>query len=321
MCQNLTGANAYFYSPDAQNVSLRSNVVNDNMLDEILVVKNRTNDPYNCSYPMDVNWTHNEQIRSKLSSIQCAFIFEDGASNCITDKINIVFAGMNRSNLKLILILIISLRHLFVINRGLVAFYSLLMLHNFTIPKLYYPDSHCDNRTKITPSDVLHVPKGESTTVSCSSPCILNGSRITNVFFISPSDGRPIVGRVNFTESDEVCIYSMEIKDSGTRTKLDSLYCDFTYSSIYLESCKTAVILVKSSDTGILYVYVYVPCYTHYVTCVRYTYVLQVWITLLMIIILCSVYGGLSSTRRKTDFMHVLGDREIFSSSTLSLFY
>jgi hypothetical protein len=89
-------------------VSLRNNVVYDNMLDEILDVKIRMNDPTNtyCLYSMDFNWTQNEQIRSKLPSIQCVFIFEDGASNCTTGKINIVFAGMNRSNLKLILILI-----------------------------------------------------------------------------------------------------------------------------------------------------------------------------------------------------------------------
>ena len=69
------------------------------MFDEIHSIVNRTEDHMNdsCSFSIDFYWTQDELIRSKLPSLQCVIIFEDGASPaCTTGTISITFAGMNR---------------------------------------------------------------------------------------------------------------------------------------------------------------------------------------------------------------------------------
>ena len=65
------------------------------MFDEIHSDVNRTEDhTNNCSFSVDFYWTQDEQIRSKLNSIQCVFAFR-GASPCNTNTVLVAFAGMN----------------------------------------------------------------------------------------------------------------------------------------------------------------------------------------------------------------------------------
>ena len=89
--------NTYFYSPNAQD-NLRINIVEASIFDKIRDVNYPISDPTNtsCSNSVNFNWTQDELIRSKLPSLQCVFIFKDGAmSPCITGTISITFAGMN----------------------------------------------------------------------------------------------------------------------------------------------------------------------------------------------------------------------------------
>lgn len=115
---------------------------------------------------------------------------------------------------------------------------------------------------------MLLVRKGESSTLSCTTPC-MNGSGTPKEYFYRPGDDQgkkdlyilkdstlePILSRVNFTSTGESCSYSLEIswtQDKAIRMELDSVYCLFLYYSdnIYLEPCRTAVIPVIFTDTG-----------------------------------------------------------------------
>ena len=91
LCHNLT--NNYLYTPDANSVS-RIDIIRDDAFDEIHGEPrtNCTNNDY--SFSVELHWTQDEEIRSKLASLQCVFIFQGGSSPCITDKISVVFAGM-----------------------------------------------------------------------------------------------------------------------------------------------------------------------------------------------------------------------------------
>ena len=69
------------------------------MFDEIHSDVNRTEDHTkdSCSFSIDFYWTQDELIRSELASLECLFLFKDGASPaCTTGTISITFAGMNR---------------------------------------------------------------------------------------------------------------------------------------------------------------------------------------------------------------------------------
>ena len=94
-CHNLT--NNYLYTPDANSVS-RIDIVRDNAFDEIHGEPRTNCTQFNdYSYSVELYWTQDEQIRTKLVSLQCVFIFQRGSSPCITDKISVVFAGMNNN--------------------------------------------------------------------------------------------------------------------------------------------------------------------------------------------------------------------------------
>lgn len=93
-CQNVI--NTYFYTPDAQDAS-RIDVIGANIFDDVHGNVNGTENHTNtyCSFSVDFYWTQDEHIRSELVSLQCVFVFKGGASLCTTDKISVVFAGMN----------------------------------------------------------------------------------------------------------------------------------------------------------------------------------------------------------------------------------
>ena len=91
-CQNLS--NAYFHSPNAS----ITDILKTSMFDEVHSDVSRTEDHTNdsCSFSIDLYWTQDEQIRSKLPSLQCVFTFKDGVLRpCTTGTISITFAGMN----------------------------------------------------------------------------------------------------------------------------------------------------------------------------------------------------------------------------------
>ena len=133
-----------------------------------------------------------------------------------------------------------------------------------TVYFVIFPDLKC-NITKIAPSDLLLIPKGESSTLSCTAPCT-NGSGIHIMYFIRPGNGqdkenlrilddpaiRQYLSIVNFTSTNESCRYSVDIswtEDKVIRRELDSLYCVFIYDGTYSESCRTVIVPVKFTDT------------------------------------------------------------------------
>ena len=71
--------------------SLGHDILSDHALESILSHM-KENMSGNCIYTLSIRWTKDGDLRNRLDTVQCVFIY--GNHTCLTDAINITFSGM-----------------------------------------------------------------------------------------------------------------------------------------------------------------------------------------------------------------------------------